>query len=305
MGFRLLYIMIFPFRLTQTETGIAVQRERSVFAWGVTCMLPETFGGLRTRLFVYAAAGPLANLLPALIISIYLPLNPDIATWSTFLLGTFAHLSFAIGVPNLIPVQLGGMQSDGFRMLRTWSAREKFERSFAMIRLSAQLQTGTRPREFDAEALKAALALDDNSGEAIGARLLAYASSADAEDPSNAARHLEAALSKSARLGNAARKHLMREAAVFQAWYREDAGKTLYWSKQVGALRFCAPVIRARQEIAVLWGTGERQKALEKLGQSFGLINKLPNNPGKKLIERSFSEWKEKMLERLSKPPVP
>jgi hypothetical protein len=94
------------------------------------------------------------------------------------------------------------------------------------------------------------------------------------------------------------RDRLFLEAAVFQAWFREDSASTRYWVERIRSRRL-TPVQQLRLNVALLWAEGKLFDGFERLGDYLNLLKGLPASPARDLAEKSAMEWKEQMKSRM------
>lgn len=294
------FVIIYPFRFTRTRTGWVVRRERLASVSGAASMLPQSFEHLRSRLMIYVLGGPAANLLTFLILRACLPNVAQAPNQTILFLDSLANLSLFLGAANLLPFQARGFQSDGARVLMAAAKEHKFLRWYALVRLGTAMMSGTRARDLDPAVIQQALELNDSSGDWMRANLIAYSWAADREDVAAAAAYLEKCLTYAGKLPNKTRCFLMLEAAVFQGWYREDAGRAVRWLNLAGSARKRLPALyRLRPQIAVAWADGHSAEAETKLQEAVTEVRKMPANAARDRLETSMTEWQQKMQLRL------
>jgi hypothetical protein len=92
---------------------------------------------------------------------------------------------------------------------------------------------------------------------------------------------------------------LFLEAAVFQAWFRDNPSKALFWVYRIRNKKLTR-LQKQRLDIALLWAEGRLFDAWEKLGKGYlQLLRKLPESHGRQLAEESALEWKRQMESRM------
>ncbi|HYL93490.1 MAG TPA: hypothetical protein VEW69_10075 [Alphaproteobacteria bacterium] len=215
-------------------------------------------------------------------------------------LHVFALASVLIAVASLLPdVSTRGNYSDGARLLMMLRKDSRAERWLAILELQRKLGQGELPKSWDPQVVARALAVKDDTADALLAHCLAHRWSAGIQDISAATRHLEEAL---ALLGNARvilRDQLFLEAAIFQGWFRSNPAKARYWIARVSRLKKLAPLQRSRFEAAVLWAEGKLFEGWEKLGEGLVTLRHLPESPARSIAERSLQDWKYQMESRM------
>ncbi|MCB0637532.1 MAG: hypothetical protein KDC54_12975 [Lewinella sp.] len=155
-GFRFFSLTVGPFSWRR-------EGERIVFAWnskinlagGLALMLPQSEARMATRFAAYAAGGPLASLLLAL-------LGLGLAWWlpsgifATLLAGAIGGFSLLIFIVTILPFRAGGFSSDGKRILTLLSASESAQIEVTALRVIAFTQTDRPLRELPIAAIEQA-----------------------------------------------------------------------------------------------------------------------------------------------------
>ena len=265
---------------------------------GVFLLKPRTMQHLPSRLAAIFLAGPLAGVLLALAIE----LGRD---WSqaSLLLQVFVHLIAAVSVlfsmASLLPdTGRDGNFSDGARLLMLLRNDAKAVRLCAVLEMQRLMQAGLHPRDWPAKLAEDAAELNDGSRDAVIALWFAYFWASERQDITAATRFLEEALAARSACPTWLRDRLHLEAAVFQAWFRDNAAKARFWAGRIhdGKLsRF----ERTRLKIALLWAEGSLFDAFENLPDYFAALRELPESPARELREKSALEWKHQMESRM------
>jgi hypothetical protein len=94
------------------------------------------------------------------------------------------------------------------------------------------------------------------------------------------------------------RDRLFLEAAVFQAWFRENPGKARTWVEQI-RLGKLSMAEQERLKIALLWAEGSLFDAWEKLAAHLAHLEHMPASGLRELAEKSALEWKRQMESRM------
>jgi hypothetical protein len=259
----------------------------------------ESDGVLRRRLLAVCLSGSLANLLFAAAFGIAVTLlHPGFVV--NYALRTAAALSVMLAVAALLPdVNRRGNFSDGARLLMLLRNKEKAERWLSNIHCQMALNMGRHPREWNEASVACAAAVNDDSRDAFTARWLAYLWAAERQDITCATKYLEGALESLRYATPGMRDHLFLEAAVFQAWFRDNPSKALFWVYRIRSKKLTR-LQKQRLDIALLWAEGRLFDAWEKLVQGYlSLLRELPESPGRQLAEESAREWKRQMESRM------
>jgi len=274
-----------------------------VLSLGASVLEPRVIGhddaALRRRLLFLLLGGPLANLLLAgsLEIALYLAQPGFIIKFGIHVCAAFSTL---IAIAALLPdVNRRGIFSDGARLLMLLRNDAKAERWFSNIRCQIALNQGRHPRDWEQLCVARAAAVSDDSRDAYVARWLAYLWAAERQDITCATKYLEGALEVLSYSTPKLRDHLFLEAAVFQAWFRDNPSKALFWVYRIRNNKLTR-MQKQRLDIALLWAEGRLFDAWEKLGTGYlAELRGLPASPGRRLAEESAAEWKRQMESRM------
>lgn len=254
---------------------------------------------LRRRLLFLMLGGPLASILLAIGLETALYVaKPDFIV--TFSLHVGAVFSTLLAIAACLPdVNRHGIFSDGARLLMLLRNDAKAERWLSNIRCQMALNQGRHLRDWDQACVARAAAVSDDSRDAYIARWLAYLWAAERQDITCATKYLEGALEVLSYATPKMRDHLFLEAAVFQAWFRDNPSKALFWVYRIRNHKLTR-LQKQRLDIALLWAEGRLFDAWEKLGTGYlGELRVLPASPGRTLAEESAVEWKRQMESRM------
>jgi hypothetical protein len=274
-----------------------------VITLGASVLEPRVNGQddatLRRRLSLLMLGGPLAStLLAGALEAIYYISEPG------FLFGFSLHVGAAfsglIAIAASLPdVNRRGIFSDGARLLMLLRKDARAERWLSNIRCQVALNQGRHPRDWAPGCVSRAAAISDDSCDAYIARWLAYLWAAERQDITCATKYLEGALEVLSYSTPKMRDHLFLEAAVFQAWFRDNPSKALFWVYRIRNNKLTR-LQKQRLDIALLWAEGRLFDAWEKLGTGYlAELRGLPVSPGRTLVEESAAEWKRQMESRM------
>lgn len=260
----------------------------------------------RRRLMLLTLAGPAASLLAPLLVLWPFWLSPAPAhpggaySLTSFSAHVFAVLSALYGVATLLPdLDSAGNFSDGARLFMLLENGARARRWFAIFELNLLVNDGAPVADWDEKLIAQALAVRDESLDAVAASWLAYLWASGRHDLTVATLHLEDALAGSASSPEILRDRLFLEAAVFQAWFRHNAAKGRFWATQISRLRQQPELQQRRLEIALRWAGGKPFDAWEKLRDHVDQLRGLPASPVHDLMEKAAREWKEQMESRM------
>jgi hypothetical protein len=262
--------------------------------------VPDEDGAvLRRHLLFLLLGGPLASVLlaGALEIALYLAHPSFVVAFSMHVGAVFSAL---IAIAALLPdANRRGIFSDGAHLLMLLRNDAKADRWLSNIRCQIALNQGRHPRDWDQLCVTRAAAVSDDSRDAYVSRWLAYLWAAERQDITSATKYLEGALEVLSYSTPKMRDHLFLEAAVFQAWFRDNPSKALFWVYRIRNNKLTR-LQKQRLDIALLWAEGRLFDAWEKLGTEFlAQMRGLPVSPGRRLAEESAAEWKRQMESRM------
>ncbi len=254
---------------------------------------------LRRRLLCLSLGGPVANLLLAAALAAA-PVVLRSGFLLDFALRMAAAFSGLLAITTLLPdVNRRGNFSDGARLLMLLKNDEKTARWLSNIRCQIALNRGRHPRDWDEARVAQAAGVSDDSQDAFVARWMAYLWAAERQDITCATKHLEGALESLSYATPKLRNNLFLEAAVFQAWFRDNPSKALFWVYRIRSKKLTR-LQKQRLDIALLWAEGRLFDAWEKLCLGYlDLLRELPESPGRHLAEESALEWKRQMESRM------
>ena len=254
---------------------------------------------LRRRLLWLCLGGAIANLLLAAALGLLLALLSPRFPMS-YALGAGSALSGLLAVAALLPdVNPKGNFSDGARLLMLLRNDERAQRWLSNIQCQMALNQGRHPRDWSESSVARAAAIHDNSQDAFVACWMAYLWAAERQDITCATKYLEGALESLRYATPKLRDQLFLEAAVFQAWFRDNPSKALFWVYRIRPKKLTR-LQKQRLDLALLWAEGRLFDAWEKLGQGYlKILHELPESPGRMLAIESALEWKRQMESRM------
>ncbi len=293
------------FGTTFTDTCPAEHKLHACEVLPVGCLIfePRKLDRLEGRLFAAFLGGPLASLAWAVLLESW-PywgqaqpfLNQPLMHWFIRL---WAAGSLLIGIASMLPdVSRRGNFSDGARLIMLLRNDARAARWTAILRMQLALGRGEHPRDWTAAWISQSTAVKDDSRDAVSAQWLSYLWAAERQDITCATRYLEEALAAPPAGAARLRDRLFLEAAVFQAWFRENAGKARSWVERIRGRKLNA-LQQQRLKIALLWAEGKLFDAWEQMEGYFKLLRELPAAPARDLAEKSALEWKRQMESRM------
>lgn len=298
VGFRFNSITIGPFSLRMEYGRLKVQVRRALPAGGYAGMHINRIRRLRRRLLIFTAGGPLANLLSATLVASFLAYDPMPTSWLSVAGEIFWKVSVMIGVANFLPFRLGALYPDGARIAMLIGSRGRSRRWMSIAAIGSQGQSGVRPKQWKRTWLNAAGGVPDGSVDDFAGNWVAYAAANDRKDAPVAAFHLERCLGLVNLLGPTLQDTIALEAAVFTAWFREDAVVAQKWLQHVKRIKSLPQLMRIRADIALHCARKEFGPALSRWQEGFAFIEKLPLTAVKTRLTVGFQEWRNEIIER-------
>ncbi len=301
LGFRFSFISVGPFSLRVEHGVLKIRIRRDMPALGYAGMNVCQVRRLRSRLLIYIAAGPAANLIsiPVIVPLVNYAFPWPSNTWVAALAARFAGISLLSALLSLVPFGFGSMvSSDGSRILMLATSRERARRWLNIIAIGGQQRNGVRPKEWRRTWLKAASSLRDESLDEFSANWLAYISANARKDAASADAHLERCLELVPLLRPTARDLVAQEAAVYTAWFRNDPGQADKWFAQVKKPKLMTTTQQLRAGIALQCAHGDFVGALDSWQKGFVFIQKLPIGPQQASLMESWQEWRIKIQKR-------
>ncbi len=265
---------------------------------GAMTLAPKHADNLRKRLSALALSGPLANLLFACLV-MACPYWSEKGVGTQFVAYVVAIFSTLYGLAALLPdMDRKGNYSDGARLLMLLKNDELAARWLAILQLEMQLGQGIHPRDWDKSALVRATISNDDSRDAVTGNWLAYLWAFESQDITSATRYLEDALAAPPSSSNWLRDRLFVEAAVFQAWFRDNPVKARSWAAMIQDGKLL-PAHKERLKIVLLWAEGKPFDAWEQMAEYINLLDGIPDDKARELARKSALEWKHQMESRM------
>jgi hypothetical protein len=255
---------------------------------GWASMIPVKSDKLALRHIAMVLAGPIANLATGYAV-LLLPGAKG------FFTGGFIFWSFLAGITNLVPFRRRGTLSDGKWLLTLVRDPALGERPLALAKLNAELREGVPPDCLSADFLAKALAVRDDSLDAVAAHSIAYAAAWWQHDYATAAQMLETCLAHSSHVPPVVRHILMSDAGVFQARRRGRVDLAEEWLAMIPE-RTEFPGLRPRVEAAILEAQGDLAGALEKLEEVETLFRGIPDRGLREANVRFIGRWKAELV---------
>ena len=265
---------------------------------GVVALETRKMHHLRRRLTLVFLSGPLAGLFFALLLEFCRDWSHT-GTLVQMRVHTVMAFNVLASLASLLP-DTGHRTnfSDGARLVMLLKNDSRAARLFAILEMQRVLKDGVHPREWDSAWVERATADNDKSRDAVMALWLAYLWASERQDITSASRYLEDALALPDACPRRLLDRLYLEAAVFQAWFRDNPAHAHSWAALIHSGNL-ATFEQKRLTIAILWAEGKSFDAFEKLTEYFAALRELPESPARDLAEKSALEWKHQMESRM------
>jgi hypothetical protein len=269
----------------------------NILAVAAQSLEPRKLDRIRRRLFFLYASGPGANFIFSAILET-VAWAGDWGRVAVFFVHLVAGVSVLQGIADLLPDTGRGGFSDGSRLLMLLRNDALAKRLLAIIEMQIAFRGGQHPASWDEAMIAQINAIGDESRDTLAARWLGYLWATGRQDITAATRYLENALESPQRANSTLADRLFFEAALFQAWFRDDAEKARFWASKMRTPS-ASPVQELRLTIALMWADGKLFDSWEKLGDYLAHLQQLPASPARELAEKQGWEWKAQMESRM------
>lgn len=256
---------------------------------------PRTPDHLSRRLLIAVLGGPIASFSIAIGLGAFVSVTRPTGVLA-FSLELCAAQCFLLAVAEVLPDIGRGANSDGARLLMLFRKDSHADRWLSLVRFQLACYREQRLRDWDEAAISGVVAIDDGSRDAVAAHWIAYWWAFERQDITSAAKGLEQSLAAPAVSSEWLRDRLFLEAAIFQAWFREDLEKAGMWADRIRHGRLTAEQ-ECRLSIALLWAQGRLFDAWEKLSQSLARFQ--PTAAAGDFAVINWPEWKKQMESRM------
>lgn len=267
---------------------------------GMVLCLPTDSKNLSKRFALYAAGGPLASLLSALLfvaVHIFLSTSTSNSTWVEILTHwawVLFLLSSAIFLVTAVPFHSKGFSSDGARVMRLYRGGDTAMFEVLLLKFIASSSNGMRPSALNRKEMEEALQLAEKIQAPMGLYFHYYYfyHAFDAQDINLAEEHLLSYVNKSHLIPQGLHYGVYLDAAFFYAVAKRDMEKAEHYYQQFkpSALLSKAQVHATEAAIAVL--KQEYNKAAESLDKAKSEIPNILDRGIGVFIEEKLVEMK-------------
>jgi hypothetical protein len=262
---------------------------REMSASGYASIQIDRVYRLRRRLMFFIAGGPTASILCVVVAVVTVNVFGLHKSWLAVPIACFAFVSLLFGLLSLFPKAGQGRWSDGARLEMLIASRDKTRRWLCLAALANEHRRGKSPKLWNANWTKAAASVRDNSADEMAACWLAYICASARKRADVGGSYLERCLELVGLAGETLRDTLMLEAAVFQAWERDNADKSATWLNRVKAPGRLPKLMQLRSAIAASCAQRDYESAHTNWLEGLALIEKLPATPVRESLNVSWS----------------
>jgi hypothetical protein len=284
-GFRFDSLRVGPFTV---HRGCRFSFERSLGNWfgGAATVVPVSTDRLLTGAMVLVCGGPAASIVSGCAVLLF-PAK-SLAGWA------FGIASLLGGLGDLVPFRFRSVVSDGARIRMLLWDRPQGERWLALLRLGAELASGTPPDLLPQVYLEKAIAFRDASPDTVTAHAIAYSTAFYTHKDDEAGRLLETCLHYSGFVAPAMRETLMSNAAVFQGRRRQREDLAQQWLHAI-PMNTSSNWLRTRAEVAILEARGDLAASLSKLEGYDREVRALPQGAAREALMRGIQQWRSEL----------
>ena len=256
------------------------------------------YADFRRRLGWLVAAGPLANVLLAVISGLFSLRANGFPSYELYLnnplswiLSEFNALLFWVSI-FLLAMSLypsAWVSTDGHKLLRLWRSGAILERFKAQMQIASAVLHGIRPRDWPLAWIAALTEAQDDTADTANAHTLAYRWALDRGDERQAEEFLTTAVKLRSVVSPQDRINLLIEAAYVEARYHANANNANQWLKRLGVENKRAqPLLRLRLICAANLIMRQYEKARYNARQAIRAIDRSQATDGITIMERDL-----------------
>jgi len=283
MNFDFRMFVVGPFLWDKEQRGWKFKWNKNVnTSGGMVICIPTTGDNVSKRFSMYAAGGPVASLLTALLAyGIYLicqqlSFGSHAGQIFTYLWMMIAFLSAAIFVVTSLPLHAGGFSSDGARIIRLLRGGDTARFEVLLLKMISSSMAGNRPAQLHKEELEEAQILAEKLNAPMGVYIyyFLYQAALDREEFDEAEVQLNQYIGEVDSIPEGLRGTVWIEAAFFYAYVKKDLQKAMgYFDKyKPAALIPLAMAYATQAAIAIL-----KNEVIEARIMIDKALNEIPN----------------------------
>ncbi len=229
-----------PFMWDKEQSGWKFKWNKNVnTSGGLVICLPTGTENLSKRFSWYAVGGPLASLvISALAYGVYNFLfsfhTVTVIQVISYFFVMISFLSLIIFIATIVPMHMGGISSDGARVLRLLRGGDTARFELLIVKIVANTTGGIRPKYIDKAELEEAMMLAKKLNASFGVYIhsFLYQAAFDNNEIDQAEKHLLDYINEADRIPDGIRSAVWLEAAFFYAFTKRDIEKAIYYWNQ-------------------------------------------------------------------------
>jgi hypothetical protein len=234
MNFDFRMYVVGPFLWDKEQSGWKFEWNKNVnTSGGLVICIPTSSENVSKRFSIYAAGGPVASLITALLaygfylICRQLAFGSQVGQIFTYLWLMIAFLSAAIFVITSIPLHAGGFSSDGARIIRLLRGGDTARFEVLLLKMISSSMAGNRPAQLNKDELQEAQTLAEKLNAPMGVYIyhFLYQAALDREEFDDAEIQLNKYIGQADEIPEGLRGSIWIEAAFFYAYIKRDLQK--------------------------------------------------------------------------------
>lgn len=296
-----------PLMWTRNQEGWTFKWNKNVnTAGGMVICIPTDTQNLQKRFSIYAAGGPVASLVLALLaygayywISSTINMQHVLLQIIAYSLLIMAFLSLVIFLLTAIPMHFGGFSSDGARVLRFLRGRDRARLEILMLRIIASSTSGIRPRSLDVGTLQEALALATKLHSHFGVYLHSYLHQVafDQHDLPLAEKHLLDYIQEADAIPQGLRNMVWLDAAFFYAFGKNDLEEAQKYWQQFKPTGMIPKALVFATEAALAALQNDSDLALKKIDSALQEIPDVMDKGAGMALQDKLLELKDRVMQ--------
>ena len=272
VGFDFKMYVVGPFMWEKDTTGWHFKWNKNVnTAGGLVMCLPTDTVDLPRRFSIFAAGGPVASLLLAVLAYGIYAFGFKESTEVDFikeLVGSFflftAFLSMFFFFITSIPMHVGGFYTDGARIIRLLRGGDRAQFDSFILKIFTQSSGGVRPKLLNVNEIEETLAIGQRINEPFTVYLHSYLYQValDKGDNEKAEKHLLDYIGEAESIPEGIRNSVWLEAAFFYAYSKKDLAEAeKFWQQfkpaamiskaQISATEAAIEILRNNKDVAL------------------------------------------------------
>ena len=253
---------------------------------------------LRHRFLLFIIGGPTASLVSAAVAAFLIKCVFS-KSWLVPVSAGYAYLSLLIGSAGFLPLWPKS-RSDGSRMWMLLTSREKTRRLISTLALLHQTKLGIPLKLWKKTWLNATTAVRDDSFDEFTSNWIAFCAASARKDVPKLTAHLERCLELASVLPDAKRDEIAREAGIYVAWFRNDAGAAEKWFAQRKYSNQTTRIMQIRMKVALDCARRDFASSFKGIEEGANIIESLPNTPYREVLRESWREWQDELTKKQS-----